>query len=260
MTTLEPVVVTCGLCGTTSEQVEIMSTSSFSMDLDTRPSELARSALSFQVAECPTCGYVGDFDLAAPERAASDSTVRRSMQGEEYRALRSDRGLPALARRFLCRALIQDDLGDLRAAGWSSLCPAWACDDADSAAAAASCRRKALDYWQRTLDDGGSILVRMIDTSRCFSLQRPCVALGCSPNVERRAPSLPEARMRSLVASSNSSPSVLSRRTAARTHWTTRTRRPREERDKRTSTRVVDGVNDGVPEGGSGAPSQRPFE
>lgn len=57
MTTL-PREMTCAACGARSTQTVVLSASAFgASELDTRPPEMMRSALRYQVQECPSCGY-----------------------------------------------------------------------------------------------------------------------------------------------------------------------------------------------------------
>lgn len=134
----------CGLCGASSEQTQILSTSAFGApDLDSRPPELARSTLSFSVASCPECGFAGFSDLALPE--GSDArAVQEIVDSDDYQALRSNSELPALAGDFLCRVLISAGLGDLADAGWDALRAAWATDDAGEDDVARTCRDQTL--------------------------------------------------------------------------------------------------------------------
>ena len=60
MTTL-PREMTCAVCGAPSTQTVVSSASAFgASDLDTRPPEMVRSGLRYEVQECPSCGYCSE--------------------------------------------------------------------------------------------------------------------------------------------------------------------------------------------------------
>jgi hypothetical protein len=153
VTTLHAVEVTCASCGGISTQTEVGSTYvAGSPDLDTRPPELQRSTMEYWVQACPHCTYV------APDIARATPDALDIVGGIVYRSQWQDGELPALARRFLCWALIQETTGDAVGAGWSSVHAAWACDDAANTAAAARCRRRALELFLSAKDRGESFV------------------------------------------------------------------------------------------------------
>lgn len=158
MTTLDWVQSVCGLCGASSQQTMLLSTSSFGApDLDSRPREPERSAIGFLVATCPECGFAADVELALPEGAEA-AAVRDIVDGDAYRALRADMGLPTHSSQFLCRALLSAEFADLAVAGWDALRAAWIADDAEDLESARRCRNQALDYWARANEAGEPLL------------------------------------------------------------------------------------------------------
>ena len=83
MTTIYPEEVVCFLCGASSRQYMVGSSNTMGApDLDTRPAEMMRSTIEYQIQSCPDCGYSAP-DLGAGPHAASD--VVRS---EPYRILK----------------------------------------------------------------------------------------------------------------------------------------------------------------------------
>ena len=59
MTTIMEFNQTCAVCGETSLQPVISSTSTWGYpDLDLRPAEMQRSSMFAWLVECPHCGYV----------------------------------------------------------------------------------------------------------------------------------------------------------------------------------------------------------
>jgi hypothetical protein len=68
---------------------------------------------------------------------------------DEYRGYLEDESTPLKAREFLCFACILDRLHQHADAGWAALQAAWVCDDAGDDDAAARCRNRAIELWQR---------------------------------------------------------------------------------------------------------------
>jgi hypothetical protein len=169
MTTIIPVETECSLCGTRSKQRLIGSIQTLGLpDLDTRPAELARSALPFGVQRCPACGYCArDISLEYPE-------AERVVRSPAYEKILRKRTVSEKARQFLAWASIQEANGEYGGAGWSSLHAAWACDDAEKAKGAAECRKLALERLNRQLAQLGHItgldepsLVRLVLADLC---------------------------------------------------------------------------------------------
>lgn len=152
MTTIIPVETECSLCGARSEQRLVGAIQTLGLpDLDTRPAELARSALPFGVQRCPSCGYCArDISLEYPE---ADRVIRTPA----YEKILRKRTVSEKARQFLAWAAIQEVNGEYGGAGWSSLHAAWACDDADKLKGAAECRQLALERFTRQLMQLGHI-------------------------------------------------------------------------------------------------------
>lgn len=140
MTTICTTTMRCPVCGARSEHRDIMSTNTMGpSDLDTRPPEMKRSTMFAWVKRCPKCGYCGSNAGKARPKA------RKVIGGKEYRDQLRDPAYPELANTFLCRAILDREAGDIRAAASTFLCAAWVCDDANLAKQAMACRRKAAD-------------------------------------------------------------------------------------------------------------------
>ena len=152
MTTIIPVETECSLCGARSEQRLVGALQTLGLpDLDTRPAEMARSALPFGVQRCPSCGYCArDISLEYPE---ADRVIRTPA----YEKILRKRSVTEKARQFLGWAAIQEAIGEYGGAGWSSLHAAWVCDDADKVKGAAECRQLALERFTRQLMQLGHI-------------------------------------------------------------------------------------------------------
>jgi hypothetical protein len=140
VTTIGEVEVTCAVCGTTSPQTVLTSTSTFGPpDLDTRPAELQRSTIWLWVQACPSCG------ACAPDLEKTPTAAAETLEDDAYRRQLHSADYPDLANRFLGAALIQERAGDLAEAGWSALHAAWVCDDERDERSAASARERAAD-------------------------------------------------------------------------------------------------------------------
>lgn len=149
MTTLYKEKVQCAVCGSEADYTAIASTNvNGSPDLDTRPPEMERSTIFAWVQRCPECGYCASDVSKAPSHAP---TVVRS---PEYTRQLSDPACPELANGFLCKALVDESSGDYAAAAWALIYAAWACDDAEKAEPARTCRGKAVDMIEKALGNG----------------------------------------------------------------------------------------------------------
>jgi hypothetical protein len=138
MTTFAQKEVQCAVCGTTVEMNILASTNAMgSSDLDLRPPEMQRSTMHTWVQQCPQCGFCNGSIDDAPAGA------KELVDSPDYRAQLEDERLPALARTFLCAAMVVQN-EDRRSAAHSKLCAAWDCDDAELPDMASECRRGAI--------------------------------------------------------------------------------------------------------------------
>ncbi len=143
----------CSACGALSEQTELVSTNAFgSPDLDLRPPEMQRSTMPYWVQTCSQCGF-----------CASD--IGKTMQGSRdliaqpaYRDQLRNPDFPELANRFLCWAMIAEAEGAWADAAHASLHAAWACDDAQLAEVANTCRLQAIDRIRAAWDKGAKVV------------------------------------------------------------------------------------------------------
>jgi hypothetical protein len=112
-----------------------------SPDLDNRPPEPERSAISTWVHRCPSCGYCASaVDVFIP---FPKEIVRQAAAA--YVEQLSDPTFPELANRFMCKAMITNRAdGDAQEA-WAFIHAAWVCDDAAQTEHARMCRIKAAD-------------------------------------------------------------------------------------------------------------------
>ncbi len=149
MTTLETEIDKCWICGTDSEHQAVASTNvAGPADLDTRPPESVRSCVAFGVRRCPSCGYCAPTLAKGPEEAAE------ILKRDKYRDQLHSEAYPEIANRFLCWAIIQEEVGEFVTAGWSAVRAAWICDDEDRPEAAGLCRLQAVRLFGRASEAG----------------------------------------------------------------------------------------------------------
>src|SRR6056297_1054156 len=168
MTTLHFEKLRCAVCGTEFEYTGIGSTSSFGLpDLDTRPPEMQRSTIFSWVQRCPECGYCSsDVQQAYP-------SAKQIIYCPEYIKQLNDENFYELANSFLCKAFIEDALGDYGVEAWTLIHAAWACDDDGNEVSARKCRVKALEIIARTIEHGQLFVVKDgLDTAIKVDLMR----------------------------------------------------------------------------------------
>ena len=128
----------CAVCGKESKHKVIQSTDAIgSADLDFRPPGLARIALSFEIMECPQCGYVsGYINNRAPAFVNLDW-----LQSESYRTCEGIDFQSDLAKRYYRHYLImKEDHAPVAAKINALTAAAWASDDSDDKENASQCR------------------------------------------------------------------------------------------------------------------------
>ncbi len=165
MTTYATVTKKCAHCGAKVKCDVLNSTNEFgSPDLDLRPAEMARSTMGTWLQQCPHCHFVNS-DLNEPL-----ATADQLLASEAYRKLINDAGIPELAKRFACYALLVEGADPMGAAE-ATLRAAWACDDADDRERAARFRSQSADYVLAKLpvvdrDAQLTLRVRLVDILR----------------------------------------------------------------------------------------------
>ncbi len=149
MTTFIKAETTCAVCGETSTFAVLSSTSQFGEpDLDTRPPEMVRSTLSFQIQCCPACHY------CSPDISEAHPGASQIIRSAAYREQRNDNTYPDLANKFLCRAIIEDQADSPAGGGWAALRAAWVCDDAGETESARRCRQRAIGLFEKARQNG----------------------------------------------------------------------------------------------------------
>lgn len=126
MTTIMEFNQTCAVCGETSLQPVISSTSTWGYpDLDLRPAEMQRSSMFAWLVECPHCGYV------AAKLENKSEMPEDLLKTDAYLTCDGNDFKSDLSKRFYKRYLISKAGKDYRSEFFSLLHCAWACDDND---------------------------------------------------------------------------------------------------------------------------------
>lgn len=137
----------CAICGTTNEFGFVVSTNSFgSPDLDLRPAGMARFILDYQIQECPNCGYV------STTISDTSSVTSDWLNTEEYISCDGIAFKTVLARKFYKQYKISLYEKRYNEAFWALLHTAWACDDKNDVPNAAYCRKLAVPFISKLID------------------------------------------------------------------------------------------------------------
>jgi hypothetical protein len=155
------VMVVCAVCGQKSRQVRAANLAPEGPpDLDLRPAAAARAAMPAWLQQCPTCFY------AAPRLDRAGAAERTVVKGANYRALLAEDGYPPLARRFLARAMLHEEQGDLHGAAEHTLHAAWVADDFDQAELAALWRQESVALFRAGPELSLEQRLRIVDILR----------------------------------------------------------------------------------------------
>ncbi len=140
---------TCALCGKQSQFTVALSTNAFgSMDLDTRPPEMARSVLPFEIQQCPHCNYANP-DIEENPLGICPSDLSASA----YVRLAKNRSINSTARSYLLAGYLYEQKQKYRQAGGMYLKAAWSFDDMRNDSGAISARKKAVENIEKWLQE-----------------------------------------------------------------------------------------------------------
>jgi hypothetical protein len=158
---IDTATVTCAVCARESQQQRVRAVGQNGPpDLDLRPAEMARSTMQHWLQQCPACGFV------APRIDEADVQAAAIVQAGPYRALLAETTYPPLARRFLCRAMLLEETGDLHGAAEETLHAAWVADDARKPDLARSWRLDAVALFRQGPSPALEQRVRIVDILR----------------------------------------------------------------------------------------------
>jgi len=156
---INEVVVTCACCGKKSVQKTVSEcVAKGKMELDTRPPEEKRSALEYEVQECPECHYCSE-DISSPIKNCG----KDELNSDTYKNILEDGDTDNIARKFLLAGYLYQQAGDSRRAGLQMLRMAWRFDDLGDSSAAKDAREMAIAFYKEAneeeYDDATALLI-----------------------------------------------------------------------------------------------------
>lgn len=146
MTTIHDIDMKCYLCGETSSQPILGSTSCWGHpDLDLRPAAMQRSSMIAWILECPHCGYVS-------ERLDSETPISMEfIKSNEYQNCENYDFKRPLAARFYKNYMICKETQNKSSEFTNLLHCAWACDDVEDILAV-EIRLKAIEVVEQLIE------------------------------------------------------------------------------------------------------------
>ena len=131
--------VECAVCNAISNQAEVLSTNVFgSPDLDTRPPEMERSNIEYEIQRCPSCGYCSS-DLSKCNKYS-----KVIVESLEYKTIITSDLLPEIASSYLALSYEYEQNNQLSESIWSAIHASWICDDDLNFEASIKCRKHAI--------------------------------------------------------------------------------------------------------------------
>lgn len=149
MATRAKIKTKCAVCGRESEQSVLMSTNAIgSMDLDTRPPEMQRSVLIYEIQECPHCHYcnrtISDIIPSFKNEALSSPSFKKFLEDDTVRDI---------PKRFILAGFLNAVSGNDMTAGILYLNAAWMFDDYSEIVNAEKSRKKAAFYIKKVVEN-----------------------------------------------------------------------------------------------------------
>lgn len=164
MTLFFRVELNCKACGGRDSYGIVGSTSAFGYpDLDSRPAEMARTALLGALQVCTHCGD------CAPDVSKGPDSIRDIINSEPHRSAVSESPGSDLAGRWRRWARVCEIVGDHATASRANLSAAWASDDARQEEAARAYRAIVLENL-RECADAGVIIAEVAESQELLSL------------------------------------------------------------------------------------------
>ena len=154
----------CAICGKEHTFTVVGSTNAMGyMDLDTRPPEMKRSTLPYEIQLCDDCFYANyDIEEKIPE------FDKKILNASNYLAVAKDESINKTARAFILAAYTYQVVGSVLKAGIYYLNASWIFDDIKDEARAVRTRVRALkllsEHVEKTADV--NIAVLTVDLQR----------------------------------------------------------------------------------------------
>ena len=186
MTTMIEKAVECSICGEKSNHTVIRSTNSFgSPDLDTRPPEMLRSTINYQIQRCPSCGYCST-DLSE----CGDKT-KEIVNSKEYQIIIGSGEVPKIAASFLALAYENEKQQKYSNSAWKTIHAAWVCDDENNFESSIKCRKQAVtliekaeNHGQKIADQAGASEAITLDLMRRSGMHQEALELSAAMKAE----------------------------------------------------------------------------
>lgn len=141
MSTFMKTIKKCAICGSEVEVTVVTSTNSMGfMDLDTRPPQMRRGTLQYDVQRCPHCHYA-NVDLSVNNLRVTTADLTTSA----YMQVVNDKNIYPVAKSFLLAASLYAKKGKHKMAGLLYLSAAWIFDDHRNSEYAVRARKKAVE-------------------------------------------------------------------------------------------------------------------
>ena len=140
MTIIKPMHFKCAICKESNEfHVPMSATSVGSPDLDTRPSEMARSLIYNLIQRCNSCGYCA-FDISNCK-----NNTKIIVKSDQYQDILNDKSLPTVAASYMALSYENIQHNKFSEAAWNLIHSAWICDDESKHELAKVFRKKSLE-------------------------------------------------------------------------------------------------------------------
>lgn len=160
----------CAVCGREQEFTVLMSSNSHGcMDLDTRPPQMMRSTLPYQIEICKSC-YYANTDI----EELSTESIKNIMKMEEYQDI-SNLSISNTSIAYLLSGLIYYEIGDYEKSAFLYLKAAWTLDDAHDIALSTKARVRSYRSFSKYLESEDNINYKIIIVDlfrRCKSFDR----------------------------------------------------------------------------------------
>ena len=141
MTRLEPVTVTCAICGREHKFNVMLSTNAFGpTDFDMRPPPMKRYTFGYEIQMCKGCSYA-NYDISDKPPFFKKSILK----SPEYLSISNDAEIGDTAKAFMLSAIIHNNQKNYRSAGFLFLKAAWVFDDSRKPDMAIYARRKSYE-------------------------------------------------------------------------------------------------------------------
>ena len=164
MSTLNNVRKKCAICGREHQYIEVGSTmASGYMDLDTRPPQMKRDNLKYEIQFCDNCFY-SNSDISS----VFDGFKKEALQYPAYLKVVQDNDINRVAKSFLLSGYLYAHANNARQAGMQYLKAAWIFDDLQEADYAKRARIKALQYLTFYVEQTENLDLAVL----CVDLQR----------------------------------------------------------------------------------------